>query len=124
MIIFENLKTRITYRLLDESPRWLFARGRFQEADAIVRKMLKRNKKEHEIPAQGFFDAKQLRQVLSDEESNQFNESVIEHSNECSTDNENYGMIDLFRSPRLRLRTLAVGFIWYVFLFTVQYRTF
>lgn len=96
-----RLLSRSLFRLVDESPRWLFAHGRRAEADGVVRRMLARNGRAGEIPAQGFFDAEHLRKALG-------SEATAAESDERRT----HGIVDLFRTPRLRLRTLNVAFNW------------
>lgn len=98
-----------SHRLVDESPRWLFAHGRHSEADEVVRRMLARNGKADAVPAQGFFDAEQLRQVLG---SSQEPPAPVAIRKEEGESGASHGIVDLFRTPRLRLRTLNVAFNW------------
>ncbi len=47
------------YRLLSESPRWLISKGRVNEAQNVIRKIARINKKD--IPDE-FFDSIELKQ--------------------------------------------------------------
>ncbi len=116
---------------MDESPRWLFSQGRYQESGAIIRKMLIQNGKADAIPEQGF-TLDQLQQALTgttktsdnDKEptlrspSNQLTSSnpgsVQEDGNEVSSSSSDrkYGIVDLFKTPRLRSRTLNISLNW------------
>lgn len=83
---------------MDESPRWLYAQGRLDEAAAIVRKQLVANGKDDSVTEE------QLRISLG---------NASAHETDCSaTHKESYGVVDLFKTPRLRLRTLNVAFNW------------
>ena len=97
----------IHWWLVDESPRWLFAQGKYQEAGDIVSKQLKMNGRENLIPTEGF-TKEQLQTSLSNSES-------LEPIDEGSKKNEaKYGIVDLFRTPRLRWRTLNIALNWYL----------
>ena len=87
---------------MDESPRWLFAHGRHAEADEVVRRMLARNGRASEVPEQGFFDVEHLRKALG---------SSAPDAGEAA-EHRTHGIVDLFRTPRLRLRTFNVAFNW------------
>jgi hypothetical protein len=97
-------------RLVDESPRWLFAQGRYKEAEAIVKKTLTRNNKSHLISADGI-SVDQLRLALTSSATAdewpaataEVEKTAIEHK--IST-------LDLFRTPRLRSRTFNIGLNW------------
>ena len=131
---WENISGPISFfgvfviRFVDESPRWLFSQGRYQESGAIIRKMLIQNGKADAIPEQGF-TLDQLQQALSttktsdnDKEptkrspSNQLTSSnpgsVQEDGNEVSSSDRKYGIVDLFKTPRLRSRTLNISLNW------------
>lgn len=91
------------HRLLDESPRWLYSRGRYAEAEAIVKKMLKKNGKSHAIPEQGF-TPEQLGQALgASSNTNMDGTNVMDRK---------YGIVDLFKTPRLRYRIINIAFNW------------
>lgn len=81
---------------VDESPRWLYSQGRLEEAGVIVSKQLKMNKKKEE------FTENQLRYSLSNKTDHLADESVANQ----------HGIMDLFRRPRLRTRTLIICLNW------------
>jgi len=82
---------------VDESPRWLYSQGRLKEAGLIVSKQLnKMNQKE-----EGFTE-NQLRYSLSNKTDDLPDELVTNQ----------HGIMDLFRMPRLRTRTLIICLNW------------
>lgn len=117
---------------VDESPRWLFSQGRYQESGAIIRKMLIQNGKADAVPEQGF-TLDQLRKALSttsdvkesleqptaisqvmQEDGNQVTTIVASNPADKSDSSERkYGIVDLFKTPRLRSRTLNVSLNWF-----------
>ncbi|KAK5642295.1 hypothetical protein RI129_008462 [Pyrocoelia pectoralis] len=81
------------YWVLPESPRWLLSRGRFAEAEEILQKMARVNKRgayAHRI-------------------------KNFDNENSCikSIGKTDYGMLDLFKHPKLRLKTLIITLIWF-----------
>lgn len=85
--------------VLPESPRWLIATGNFRKAAKIMKTIAKFNGKT--IPDDY---EKVLRQKLQ-----RPIQSVVEDSTTYST----IGMLDLFKTPNMRAKTLIVTFIWF-----------
>ncbi|XP_050546286.1 beta-alanine transporter [Daktulosphaira vitifoliae] len=81
-----------------ESPRWLLARGNFDEAKTILQKISKTNKKNI---SSSYFE--NLKVEFIDIQKIQKNKS-----------NETYNMMHLFKNPNLRFKTFSVTFIWFV----------
>ncbi|KAF5298983.1 hypothetical protein FQA39_LY11615 [Lamprigera yunnana] len=76
------------YGLLPESPRWLITQKKFREAESILQTMAKVNRKSSKVSI-----------------------SRLEKSNELTK--TQYGVMDLFRHPKLRSKTIIITFIWF-----------
>ena len=82
--------------------------------------MLFRNKKADAIPAEGRFDTDQLRVALGINKTEQIKDDPSSSKN-ISDSKENvispvkvrYGVLDLLRSPILRLRLVIVAACWF-----------
>lgn len=82
--------------IMDESPRWLWAQGRREEAVKIMAKAVKMNG--HGIPLdEQYFLSKA--KFMSNEDEQSSKESV--------------GLSDLFKTPNLRMKTLNVCLCWF-----------
>ncbi|XP_047534605.1 beta-alanine transporter [Vanessa atalanta] len=84
---------------MPESPRWLLARGQFEKAEIILKQMARMNGKS--LPANYMvhlrrkYESDKLKQDLEKEKSRK------------------YGILDLFRTPNLRKKTIIITFIWF-----------
>ncbi|XP_054288921.1 beta-alanine transporter-like [Macrosteles quadrilineatus] len=87
--------------VLPESPRWLLARGRFEEAEKILKKMARVNGKS--LPANYMVHLKRKYQV----------ERYMQQKDSDKDHNRRYGVMDLLRTPNLRRKTLIITFIWF-----------
>ncbi|KAL1490828.1 hypothetical protein ABEB36_013455 [Hypothenemus hampei] len=76
---------------MDESPRWLWANGRIKESVRVIQKGLKMNKRQKKID-----DTKYMNKTPQ----------VDDQQNEA-------GMFDLFKTPRLRKMTLNICLAWF-----------
>jgi len=85
----------VVYRLVDESPRWLWAQGRAQKAVAIVEKAMKQNGCTEKLDVAYFVAKGEGKIIVADVAS--------------------AGLIDLVKTPNLRSRTFNVVFNWCVF---------
>jgi len=81
-------------RVLPESPRWLLSQLKFKEAEQILESMAKINGESLPDDCMQKLKFKQLENVKEDEK------------------NRRYGIVDLFRFPNLRKKTLIITFIW------------
>ncbi|XP_066144078.1 carcinine transporter [Euwallacea fornicatus] len=83
---------------LPESPRWLLAKGKFEEASAVLESLAKTNNKE--IPASF---KQQLKQRMTNKRS-------------CSEEeraNKHFGLLDLCSTPNMRLKTVLITLNWF-----------
>ena len=85
----------LTLRFVPESYRWLVARGRFAEAEVVIRKMAYMNKKQ--MP-----DLEKIR--LKMEEDRDFMAR--------QTSGKIYSVVDLFRTRKFLKITPLFNFIW------------
>ncbi|CAH0546488.1 unnamed protein product [Brassicogethes aeneus] len=81
--------------LLPESPRWLLAQGRYEEAKKILLTMARVNGKK--VPEN--FMSKIEEKMKTQQKLNQLSST--------------YGIKDLFRSKNLRWKTIIITFIWF-----------
>ncbi|XP_046659328.1 beta-alanine transporter-like isoform X1 [Homalodisca vitripennis] len=87
--------------VLPESPRWLLARGRFEEAEKILKKMARVNGKS--LPANYMVQLKRKYQV----------DRYMQQKDQEKDHIRSYGVMDLLRTSNLRRKTLIITFIWF-----------
>lgn len=80
------------YILLPESPRWLLSQKREKEARVIIKKICLRNKRDYKDSVS-----------LTDQHAAALDDAVKKPT-----------LVDLFRTPRLRWRTLNLYYNWFV----------
>lgn len=90
-----NTNECVVSRLVDESPRWLWAQGQAQKAVAIVEKAMKQNGCTEKLDVAYFVAKGEGKIIISDTPS--------------------AGLTDLVKTPNLRNRTFNVVFNWCVF---------
>ncbi|CAH1130957.1 unnamed protein product [Ceutorhynchus assimilis] len=84
--------------VLPESPRWLLAKGKFEEASTILESLAKTNNKE--IPASF---KQQLKQKMTNKRTTSEEEAL----------NKNLGLFDLCGTPNMRLKTILITLNWF-----------
>ena len=84
------------FRLIPESYRWLVARGRFEEAEMVIKRMAHTNRRP--VP-----DLDKIRQRMKEDRD------FIEYQRSLRI----YTVIDLFRTRKLFKMTTLFSFIWY-----------
>lgn len=89
--------------IMPESPRWLVATGKFRRAARVMKTIARVNKKPF---------ADNYEHILR--HHFQPNGSSVTYSDDENTSkNYTYGIIDLFRTPNMRAKTLIITFIWF-----------
>lgn len=79
--------------LIDESPRWLWAQGRIREALTIIKKGLRMNGNNVEVDVTQYVSRGKARESAKEDRA--------------------YGVLDLFRTPNLRKKSLNVCLNWF-----------
>lgn len=85
------------FRLIDESPRWLWGQGRKEEAIVIIQKGLKKNNNLEPLS----LDKEQMLSLTSDNSVKENNAS-----------DQSFSILDLFKTPNLRQNTINVCLFW------------
>jgi len=99
LLFFFFIKLNFFFRIMDESPRWLWAQGRVHEAVSIVERAAKVNGQP--APDTAFFVSRGVSGQRTKAE-------VAENANEGSA-----GLLDLVRTPSLRAKTLNCCLNWF-----------
>lgn len=89
--------TQPFYRLIDESPRWLWGQGRKDEAIKIIQKALKTNNQ----PSVSLALDKEQRISLDNDDNEKENHN-----------NQSFSILDLFKTPSLRKNTILICYFW------------
>ncbi|XP_050302728.1 carcinine transporter isoform X2 [Anthonomus grandis grandis] len=84
--------------VLPESPRWLLAKGKFEEASTILESLAKTNGKE--LPTSF---KQQLKQKMMNRRTSSEEEAL----------NKNQGLTDLCATPNMRLKTILITLNWF-----------
>jgi MFS family permease len=95
--------------LVDESPRWLFSQGKYQEAEQVVKKSLIRNGRSNLIPATGFSHEQMQTALGSSASTGECDHQMQQEQSPV----KKYGLVDLFRTPLLRKRTFNICLNWF-----------
>lgn len=82
--------------IMDESPRWLWAQGRREEAVKIVAKGVRWNSRNIPLDEQYFLSKARYTSAITEESTT-----------------ETAGVSDLFKTPNLRMKTLNVCLCWF-----------
>lgn len=93
-----GLPLLLCWWIIPESPRWLIAKNRLDEAHELLMKYAKKNRVD--------IDSAQLKHAIQE-----FKKEEEKNGNQIK---KNYGILDMFRTPKLRKRTLICGFNWFV----------
>lgn len=88
--------------VVPESPRWLVATGNYRGAAKVMKSMARFNKK---IIPDNYEDI--LRQQFNP------NTNKVPSANQSEKPSRIYGVIDLFRTPNMRAKTVIITFIWF-----------
>lgn len=87
--------------VLPESPRWLVATGKFRRAARVMKTIARINKRPF---------ADNYEDILRYHFQPTKNAATDDRE---SSENNTYGIIDLFRTPNMRAKTLIITFIWF-----------
>lgn len=86
--------------ILPESPRWLVATGKYARAAEVMKTIARVN----QMPI-----AENYEQILREN----FAPRVVSTEKEAQKSPYSFGIIDLFRTPNMRAKTLIITFIWF-----------
>jgi OCT family organic cation transporter-like MFS transporter 4/5 len=92
--LFASMSPIARFRIVPESARWLVSLERFEEADEILQKAARMNKRQ--LPERWWEQIE-----------------VVEKVMEASGKERKYNLFDLVRTPVMRRRSLSAFFCWY-----------
>ncbi|KAM7426949.1 hypothetical protein ABFA07_021830 [Porites harrisoni] len=92
-----GLPLLLCWWIIPESPRWLIAKNRLKEAHELLMKYARKNRVN--VDSEHLHHAIQEFKKEEDKNRNQFRKT--------------YGILDMFRTPKLRKRTVICGFNWF-----------
>ncbi|KAM7426950.1 hypothetical protein ABFA07_021831 [Porites harrisoni] len=92
-----GLPLLLCWWIIPESPRWLIAKNRLDEAHELLMKYARKNRVN--VDSEDLHHAIQEFKKGEDKNRNQFRKT--------------YGILDMFRTPKLRKRTVICGFNWF-----------
>lgn len=115
-VISVNLLRCFTFRLFDESLRWLMANGRLGEAEKVVRKAAKMNKLSFDQVI-GIVKAKMREMEALDKENGVIlvasdSDAVTETYIPKNTEVKKYSMIDILRDRLILINSIVIWFVW------------
>ncbi|CAL8131644.1 unnamed protein product [Orchesella dallaii] len=91
--------------ILPESPRWLFAHGKLEKTERILRQMAHMNGRALPSDYNKILQMKYTEKIAS--------EQLDETSSSYRETNHKYGILDLLRGKVLRRNTIIITFIWF-----------
>ncbi|CAH3027846.1 unnamed protein product [Porites evermanni] len=92
-----GLPLLLCWWIIPESPRWLIAKNRLDEAHELLMKYARKNRVN--VDSEHLHHAIQEFKKEEDKNRDQFRKT--------------YGILDMFRTPKLRKRTVICGFNWF-----------
>lgn len=96
--------------ILPESPRWLIATGKYRRAAKIMKIMARLNRKtipdNYEEILQMHFEQKVPSNPIAAIDD-------VTNNNVPKKPSSSHGVLDLFRTPNMRAKTLIITFIWF-----------
>lgn len=102
--------------ILPESPRWLIATGKYRRAARIMKVMSRVNRKQipdnYEEILRMHFDRK-VTTATTTTTTPSIDPSIDNAAKKNESSHSSIGVLDLFRTPNMRAKTLIITFIWF-----------